>query len=395
MFTFYSLKELIRSLAWAKELLSEMFEKRKAFAYKYEQAIEILEENKVDALIERGLIRRNGSFVEIDDQFLQFFEQVLEVNEEISTFYINENIQRLKQNINYYLQENNESRQYGYLKAIKSTLMKIERITGRNIVDLSRNIENTFKTEPNYKIKISKLENYDKKRRDINNLIEQTERQLRDDEITFFKIALDEELQQIVIQLRARLQEGRHNLIEVQKQIIDFINQTKYQSDVLEKIRQVKYLKDQFELKSKTNINEVLSKNNALLFESKPAYPLKLSLEQLQNDEAYQSILKINRKKKSSVKSQLPVAGEISEEYLQTETEHETRINIEEIRNGFLASGHHLFDFVINYQYPEELSFEDKLIIYCQLISIYETEVILTDEYNRYKDVEYAIVYPR
>ncbi len=395
MFTFYSIKELINTLSWAKELLSEMFEKRKSFAYKYEQAIEILEEDKVEFLIEQGLIRRNGSFVEIDDQFLQFFEQILEVNEEINTSYINENIQQLKQNINYYLQENNESRKYGYLKAVKSTLRKIGRITIRNIVDLNRNIETTFKTEPNYKIKISKLENYDKKREDINNLIQQTERLLTDDEITFFKIALDEELKQIAIQLRGQLQEGRHNLIEVQKQIIDFLNQIKYQSKVLEKIRQVKYLKDQFEIRSKTNINEVLSKNNAILFETRPVYPLKLSLELLQNDEAYESILKINRKKKSGVKPQLPVAGEISEEYLQTEIENEIRINIEEIGNGFLASGNNLFDFVINYQYPKGLSFEEKLIIYCQLISIYETEIILTDEYNRYENIEYAIVYPR
>ncbi|MCR4312901.1 MAG: hypothetical protein NUV58_01485 [Candidatus Roizmanbacteria bacterium] len=395
MFAFNSIKELIKTLAWSTELLSEMFEKRKSFAYKYEQAIEILEESKVESLIDKEVLRRNGNFIEIDDQFLQFFEQILEVNEEISSSYINENIQQIKQNINYYFQENSESRKYGYLKSVKSALRKVGRIIIRNIVDLNRNIENTFKIEPNYKIKISKLYNYDKKRGDISKLIGQTELLLANDEITFFKIAIDEELNQIMIQLRSQLHEGRHNLIEVQKQIIDFLNQIKYQSKVLEKIRQLKYLKDEHEIRSKTDIKVLLSENNAVFFETNPVYPLKLSLASLQDDEIYESILKINRKVKFDIKPQLVLAEKISEEYFQTETEEEMSIDIEKIRNGFLASGHHLFNFVINYQYPRELSFEEKVLLYCQLVSIYETEFAFSDEYNRYREIEYAIVYPK
>jgi len=395
MFAFNSLKELIKTLAWSTDLLSELFEKRKAFAYKYEQAIEIIEESKVESLLEKEVLKKNGNFIEIDEQFLQFFEQILEVNEEISTAYINENILRIKQNISYYFQENNESRQYGYLKSVKSTLRKVGRVLIRNIVDLNRNIENTFKTEPNYKIKISKLNNYDKKRGDINNLINQTERLLRSDEITFFKTAIDEELKQIKIELRSQLHEGRHNLIEIQKQIIDFLNQTKYQSKILEKIRQLKYLKDEHEIRAKTNIKENLADNNSLFFGTNPSYPLKLSLALLQEDEIYESILKINKKINSDLKPQLPIAGKILDVYLQSDSEEEISVNIEEIRNGFVASGFHLFDFVINYQYPKELTFEEKVKLYCQLISIYENEFTFSDEFKRYREIEYAIVYPK
>jgi len=395
MFAFNSIKELIRTLAWSTELLSDMFEKRKSFSYKYEHAIEVLEESKVESLIGKEVLRRNGGFLEIDNLFLQFFEQILDVNEEISTSYINENIQLLKQNINYYFQENNESRKYGYLNTIKSILRKVGSVTIRNIVDLNRNIENTFKTEPNYKIKIIKLNNYDKKREDITLLIIQTEQLLIDDEITFFKTAIDDELKQIIIELRGQLYEGRHNLIEVQKQIIDFLNQIKYQSKVLEKIRQLKYLRDEHEIKVKTNINELLSQNNSVFFEANPAYPLKLSLACLQDDEIYECILNINRKIKFDVESKLALAGEISEEYLQIETEKGLAINLDEMKTGFFVSGNHLFDFVINYKYPRQLSIEEKVILYCQLISIYETEFEFSDEYNRYEDIEYVLVYPK
>ena len=212
-----------------------MFEKRKSFVYKYDQAAELLEEERIETLVKKGVIRHNGSYLELDDQFLNFFEQVLEVNEEISTSYINENIQQIKQHINFYLQETSEDRKYAYLKMVKSALRKIGRITLRNIIDLNRNIENTFKTEPNYTIKIAKLEALDDKRRAIAGLIEQTEYLVTEEERTFFVTALDEELRQLVTQLRRNLTESRHNLIETQKQIIEYLNQVKHQSPLFTK----------------------------------------------------------------------------------------------------------------------------------------------------------------
>src|SRR4051812_29473977 len=82
---FNNIKELINTLAWSKELLGEMFEKRKSFAYKYEQAVEIMEEERVETLISKDVIRQNGPYLEMDDHFQLFFEQILEVNEEINT----------------------------------------------------------------------------------------------------------------------------------------------------------------------------------------------------------------------------------------------------------------------------------------------------------------------
>jgi hypothetical protein len=223
VFSFNTIKELINTLDWAKILLSEMFEKRKAISFKVEHALAFLSQERLDALCDKGVLRLNGMYLEMDDQLQEFFELALVVNEEINTAYIHENIERIKQNIVYFLQENNDSRRYNYLKQVKSSLRKTGPIVLRNIVDLNRNIDNTFKTEPNFKIKISKLENYDRKRQDINTLIEQTEKIIHEDEQVFFKTAVDDELKDIVTRLRYSLHEGRHNLIELQKQIIDYL----------------------------------------------------------------------------------------------------------------------------------------------------------------------------
>lgn len=395
MSQFHSIKELINTLAWSKELLSEMFEKRKSFVYKYDHALEVMEEEKLETLKNRNVLRQNGPYLEMDDQFLNFFEQILEVNEEINTSFINENIQQVKQQINYYLQEHNENRRYSYLKAVKSLLRKIGRITLRNIIDLNRNVENAFKTEPNYKIKISRLENFDQKQKDVQLLIDQTDRLVTQDEQVFFKTALDEELKQIVTQLRLQLNEGRHNLIETQKQIIEYLNQVKYQSRIIEHIKQVKYLKDQFELRAKTNVLQVIVANNAVIFEQKTTYPLKLSLEELQTDAAQESIKKIAQKLKHGNKQKLPVAEGISTDYLKIEEETEIFINLEELRSGFQASGNHLYQFIMQYRFPKELSFAEKVTVFCQMVSLYEMEFNIMEDYSKDNEVEYAMVYPK
>lgn len=395
MLPVHSVKELINLLHKSRDLLAEMFEKRKLFAYRYEDALELFDEETIETLKGKNIIRQNGANIEIDEQYLEFFEQILQVNEEINISYINENIKEIKQNINYYLQETNSSRQFSYMKSIKSSLRKIGKITLRNIVDLNRNIENTFKTEPSYKIKIEKLENYDSKRHDISLLIEQTDQLVSNDELTFFKTAVDEELKQITNLLRLQLMDSRHNLIELQKQIIEFLNQIKFQSKLLEQIRQVKYLKDQFELKGKTNFTEVLLENKDVFFEAKPTYPLKLSIERLHTDAAYESIIKVVKALKGGKKMKLPVADAIATDYLQNSTETEIYINLEELKNSFSASGNHLFDFIMQYRFPREVPFDEKLTIFCQTVSLYENELDVREDFKTHETFEYAIVYPK
>lgn len=398
MNSFSNIKELVAALNREHKLLWEMFKKRKAASYKYEYALDLVDndDNRIQYLINRSVIRLNGNTLEIDDLFLQFFEQVLEANEEINTSYINENLEKVTQNIGYYLDEPNDQRKYQYLRTIKITLRKIGGITLRNIVDLKRNIDNTFKNEPNYKNKRSKLIHLDNKRKDISHLISQTEKLLTDDELTFFNTATDEELKSIIVQLKMQLGKCTHNLIEIEKQVIDFLNQILYQSSIIEKLRLIKYLKDQFILETTTDIRTILSKNNSVIFESKPAYPLKLSLEFLQADEdAFASILKIEKRVKAGPIIKRPIAEKISDEYLETQTQEEFQINLDQVKNGFVASGYHLFDFIMNYEFDKEVSFEDRVTIYCQLVSQFESALNISDSFKEQEGIEYALIYPK
>ena len=397
MAKFTNIRELFAMLKREEKILTDFFEKRKLNGLKYDYVSDVLEnqDERIKYLVDKEVIIEHSDIYELDELYINFFEQALDANEEINISYINENIETIKQNISYYLNEKGETKRNEYIRKIKNTLRNIGVITIRNVIDLKRNVENTYKTEANYHNKKIKLQNFDKKSNDITSLIIQSEKLIDENESSFFAATLDDELQNIISKLRISLDKSKHNLIEIKKQIINFLNQIQSQSIFVEKLRRIKYLKDQITLKSSTNFIEVLTKKNDLIFDSMPQYPLKLSLSTLQGDEAVrESILKIAERKKTGVKIQRPIAEDISSELLDTKTEEEIFINHEVIKNAFLASGYsNLLDFMESYTFPKEVDFEDIVLIYCQLVSLYENDLVFNDDNYQVKNgVNFAVV---
>ena len=202
MYIYNSIPHITNTLNLGKDLLEVLFEKRKSLPFRYDYALDIIDENKLNILIEREVIRRNGPYIEMDEHYLSFYELLLEANEEISTSVIDENIQLVYQLIDYYGKEDNDLRKLGYLRSVKAHLRKIGKILVRNVVSLQRVIDNTFKNEPSYKVKIAKLENLDAKRIEINRLIVEVEKLLDRERTPFFAQVPDEELLTIARELK-------------------------------------------------------------------------------------------------------------------------------------------------------------------------------------------------
>lgn len=68
MYIFRSIHEIINTVAAARGLLTEMFEKRKILSFRYSDALALLkdDENRLKLLIEKEVIHQNGNFVELD-----------------------------------------------------------------------------------------------------------------------------------------------------------------------------------------------------------------------------------------------------------------------------------------------------------------------------------------
>lgn len=75
---FRSIEELLKTLSREQRLLKELFAKRKILSFRYEDALALVEyrEERIRKLIDSEVVRENGSFLELEDSYLQFFEQI-------------------------------------------------------------------------------------------------------------------------------------------------------------------------------------------------------------------------------------------------------------------------------------------------------------------------------
>ena len=391
---FRIIEELTRMLDREKTLFRNMFERRKSLAYRTEFALEVVDykRERIQYLIDHGVIHENGDFLEMEDVYVQFFEDVLDMNEEISVSSVKEYIGTLKENINYYLEETNEHRKIQYQGNVRKTLRKIGLRTLKNIIDLKRNVDTAYKQEPNYKIKKARLANLDEKRKGIKVLIEECEKMM-DGEVVFFRMATDPEMQRTCMDVRNDFTEADHNLLEIEHQIIDYINQIEQQSLLFKKIRKLKYLEDQLTWREDTNVVSVLNGNNALWMEKRPYYHIFLSLDMLRsNEEAYKIIRRIAGK---NIVSRLTrtEAQPIDNIFFEESTEEVIAVNTTELWNAFKAQGNHLFAFIKDYPYKQQRTLSDHVVLYCQMATLHSDELRITDDYEKFENIEYALIY--
>lgn len=389
-------------LSREKVLLKDMFQNRKSLSYSYDAARELVDYKmeRIGFLIEHGVLHDSGEFLEMEDVYLRFFEDVLDVNEDISVAGVKESIDALESAIEYYLAETSLQRKTVYLKDVKRILRNIALNTFRNVIDLKRNIDSTYKNEPNYRIKKLKLQKLDEKRLAVSELIRQTENFLDNRRQGFFSVAMDVGLRRVVSDVRQQLVEAYHNLMELDCQIIEYLNLIDYHNRLVEKLRRVKYLRDQLVLESVTDIRKLLSDTNPLWMENRPKYTLKLSLEMLRNnDEGLQALRSLSLRMKKGVTIRKRNAEAISPDYLRPKSKIADGINILELKNAFLASGVDLYSFIRDYSYRNAGNdivpdLEQKLVLFCQIASQYLDELKISDEYILDGDIEYPLVYP-
>jgi len=395
---FHSLEELIRALDRERRLIHALFQDRKKLSFRYELARELAskKDESIEFLRRYGIIRENADFVELEDVYMKFFEDVLEVNEEINVASVKESIGNLNNAIEYYLSENNPNRKYGYLRDVKRILRSIALTTLRNVIDLKRNIDNTYKNEPTFAIKKKKLVHLDEKRKDIAALINECERVIDEKQATFFMVAMDVQLKDTVTDVKLQLREVYHNLLELDRQIINYLNLIEYQNRLFQKVQKLKYLRDQMLLETNTDIQAKLQTRNPVWMEPRPRYTLKVSLSMLRNSEEGLKVLQdIAKGKGNSRLKKGNLAEPLTTDELTEQQQTLPMVDIGEVKNAFMASGDNLFHFVMNYSgYRIPMNDEAKLVLFCQIATQYLDELHVNEEYRQYGGIEYPIIYP-
>ena len=393
---FRSIEELTKMLSREQRLLSEMFEKRKLMKFPLGLAIDLVggNEQRLRKLVDYGVLVESGNAVEIESDYLNFFEEVLNVNEEISVLSVQECINTLKENIGYFLQETNPNRKAGYQDSVRQLLKKTGFRTLKNVVDLKRNMENAYKQEPNYVIKKKKLENLDEKSHSIRVMIRECEK-LMDNEHAFFIMANDPHMAKTCSDVKHDFVEAYHALMEIDRQIISYINQIDLQNQLYKKIRKLKYLQDQLLIKTDTNLVKVLEERNPLWMESRQYNKIRLSLEMLRENDQVVKLLRRIAERNGIQKTARTEAGPLAEEDLQEHIRQLKEVDSAEVWNAFLASSYNLFEFILKYDYKVKRSIEEHATLFCQLVILHPDECRITGEYAIYQDIEYPIIYAK
>lgn len=401
METFRDLRELIRWLGRGQTLLADMFSKRKTIAIRYDDAVETLDGNEqiLQYLIRHGVIIQNAESLELDDAYQTFFENVLDINEDINVASVEQYVKTLKLNIDSWLATDSDKRKAQFMRAIRHTFRNIDLVTRKNVIDLKRNIDITFKQQPDFNVKKLRLNYFDEKRQHIVSLISETNKIIEQQTI-FFKTAMDVDLMMTVNEVRMGLRETTHGLIAIGAQIIDYLNRIDYQSRIVRKIRQLKYMRDQQMLADSTDIEQVLGAVNDVWMEPRNRYRTFVSLDFLRNEDGAIDILQYVRRrllKKTIIRSRL--AGKIDDNYLHTAIDVQHMFNHRELINSFLAQSVDLFTFIWNYPFQTEATEEERLVLFLQLASQYDrderferqTETVVVGN----RTILYPVIYPK
>ncbi len=396
---FHSLEELIRALDRERKLLYALFQDRKRLSFRYNLAKELAtkKDESLEFLRRFGIIHENGDFVELEDVYLKFFEEVLEVNEEINVASVKESIGSLNAAIDYYQSEKNATRKWGYLKDVKRILRNIALTTLRNVIDLKRNIDNTYKNEPTFVVKKKKLVHLDEKRKDIAALINECEKVIDEKQATFFLVAMDVELKDTVTDVKLQLKEVYHNLLELDRQIINYLNLIEYQNRLFEKVQKLKYLRDQMLLETNTDIKAKMDARKPVWMEPRPRYTLKVSLSMLRTTDTGLKILQDVAKGKSNDRLRKGnLAEPLTKEELTEQQKVLQTVDVREVKTAFMASGDNLFHFVMNYSgYRKQMADEEKLVLFCQIAAQYHDELVISEEYGRHGNIVFPFIYPK
>jgi hypothetical protein len=339
-----------------------------------------MSDEKLEKLVMYEIIHENNNVIGLDDRIITFIEEFLEIGE-VTTSFINDNIQSLNENLKYYRIDSNSK----FLRNIKRSLKKISSTTSREVMKLHKNIDDTYKNQDNYLIKLQELDKYKAKRDDIINLIRESE-QIIFEAQGFFNTIIDAELNSIVLDLRYILVRNRDYLNEIQSQIIDFINRIQYQAAIYKKIQRLKELKDYEELKYKTNFIEVVSSTNTLMFRRRAFLKSRLSLDFLYSDQGHLLTRKVASRLDILRNSGRKPAGKMVDGFDQSNQEESTSLNIDGLVDKFMQCDTDLFEFILNYKFPKkvgELTIEKRISLYVGISIDYDNKLMISGKLGK------------
>jgi len=326
--------------------------------------------------------------ISLNDAVVSTFEEFMEIGEATPGL-VRDYMNELQRQLRFYT----DIRELRFLRGVKKYLKRIDVALSREIIKLQKNVDDTYKNESNYRVKIQKLEDYREKRDTIISFIKSTH-DIIDTNRNLFNLSNDNELFGIVSALKHSLIENLDYLIEIQTDITDYINKIQLQLDSYLKAQQVKEIKDRGQLYYQTNFKSVIESVNTLRHNNIKTPRTRISVNALFTDEGHVLCQKIAEKYKLSRLLARGIAEKLSGNYKEKALEQQLKLDTERLVERFLnQEKQNLFLYLMDYKFPKaigDVHLEDRLSLFVEIAMEYQNKMDFKYrlEYYNYNDAQ-------
>lgn len=386
-----SVPQLLKLLAKNSALIEHLFVKRDAqvgLSYAQELArphdIELLQQNRV--------ITQSATNIELDESIRTYLEAALNTEDEIEIGNIVELVDELKSKIELFELTTEYQARQKHLKRIERILKKLPIMLSKSLNKLYMHIHLVYKSAKEHELKQKELSFYKQKLAHLIDVDTQINSALKEAQ-NFFKSASFAFATHYYYELKAYQTKLHISLIDLQRQVVDYINRVSCDTHFFKHIVHLKELKDSYEFTQRTNIYELLNQEKSpLSFTSKLHVHVPLDKNFAYSVEFEEFVLEHYRNE--AQKHHTPhEAKAIDEKYLNATMQEEFVVDIHALHEAFAQSDDDLFNFVMQYDFAQDVAYEERLGYYCDLAGLYGAHYTLTQEYDRDAHNTYLLIY--
>ncbi len=383
-----NVNDILSQLYQHRGVVEFLFANRENITVNELLAREDISQEQFQKLKSLDLVYEYENIVSLNDAVVAMFEDFMEIGE-VTPGFINDYINELNRHIRFY----QEAREIRFLRSIKKYLKRINATLTREIIKLQKNVDDTYKNESNYRIKLQKLEDYREKRDTIIEFIKKTS-DVVEDTRSLFSLTNDSELYGIVNSLKASLIENLDYLIEIQTDITDFINKIQFQLDVYKKAQRLKEIKDHGSLYFKSNFREIVTSINTIRHNGIKTPKTKIAVDYLFTDDGHVLCKRIAEKYKLTRLMVRGIAGKMTGDFKDKGLEQQIKLDTAKLVERFLVQNKaNLFEYLMDYKFPKAIgtvTFEDRLSLFVEIAMEYQNNLDFKYrlQYYDYEDAE-------
>ncbi|MDH5465015.1 MAG: hypothetical protein OEW60_05250 [Thiovulaceae bacterium] len=388
-----TISKLLSAMHRDRKVFETLFEKRHTSVAFHEIARDI-GEDRLNFLVNTDLIVQNDEHIEINERVLTFFEDFLETNSDVEIGDIDELLENLVHHINLHQNVGSYELKERYLSRIQRVLKKVPNIILKNLSLLQLHIGLTYKTQTAYENKITELKHYKTKLEKLMGIEQKVEKLLHDED-DFFKTIYSHETVMLVLRLKGRMRELRVSLIELQKQVIEYINKSLQNQAFFEHMIRLKELKSTLELKERTNIYDLVEvENTPISLNKREFFSTFLETDYIYGEDFEEIVEKI-KLNKSLPTREVKKAAAVEDSFFESNDDEASMIDTDALHEQFIVQDKDLFTFVQDREFSAEKSFEQRIEIYCQMALMYEDLYYFDNHYDLRDDYEYLMIYAK